>query len=165
MKARHVETAAGKTKDWDVWSVEIDKLSSELRDAKARVQKEEDDMGLKTARIVSDRQELEKLREELNSMHRNISDKVVEIQADEAKNLRMLAQTYATLSPHAAVTIIHDLDDATVVKILSLMKPDTIGPIFEDMTQADPSSSDGHRAAVLSEKLRLVRAQKNAEGP
>jgi len=98
-------------------------------------------------------------------MHRNISDKVVEIQADEAKNLRMLAQTYATLSPHAAVTIIHDLDDATVVKILSLMKPDTIGPIFEDMTQADPSSSDGHRAAVLSEKLRLVRAQKNAEGP
>lgn len=157
------ELAAGKTKIWDFWSVEIDNLATELKEEKARVRKEEEDIGLRTARMASDRQELEKLRADLDSMHKDISGKVVEIQADEAKNLRMLAQTYANLSPHAAVTIIRDLDDATAVKILSLMKPDIVGPIFEDMTQADAGTGDAHRAAVLSEKLRLVKAQKAAE--
>lgn len=163
-RPRPADVAAGKAKDWDFWSVEIDNLSTELKEEKARVKKEEEDFTLRTTRMAGDRQELEKLRTELDAMHKNITDRVVEIQADEAKNLRMLAQTYANLSPHAAVTIIRDLDDATVVKILSLMKPDIIGPIFEDMAQADPASADSHRAAILSEKLRLVRAQKVAEG-
>ncbi len=164
-RPRPAELASGKAKNWDFWSVEIDNLATELKDEKARVKKEEEDFNLRTARMAGDRQELEKLRTELNTMHKDITDKVVEIQADEAKNLRMLAQTYANLTPHAAVTIIHDLDDSTAVKILSLMKPDIIGPIFEDMAQADPNSTDAHRAAVLSERLRLVKAQKTAENP
>jgi flagellar motility protein MotE (MotC chaperone) len=98
-------------------------------------------------------------------MHQEITDKVVEIQADEAKNLRMLAQTYTNLTPHAAVAIIRELDDTTVVKILSLMKPDVVGPIFEDMAQSASGASDAHRAAVLSEKLRLVRAARSGQTP
>jgi flagellar motility protein MotE (MotC chaperone) len=157
--------ASERSKGWDFWTVEIDNLASELRDQRARLKKEENDLDLRTARITSDRQELEELRAELNSMHKEISDKVVEIQADEAKNLRMLAQTYTNLTPHAAVAIIRELDDATVVKILSLMKPDVVGPIFEDMAQSAPGTSDAHRAAVLSEKLRLVRAAKSGQAP
>ena len=120
-------------------------------------------MGLRSVRLASDRQELEKLRTDLTAMRKEISDRVVEVQADEAKNLRMLAQTYANLTPHSAVTIIRDLDDTMAVKILSLMKPDIVGPIFEDMAQSDPSTGDAHRAAVLSDKLRMVKAQKTAE--
>jgi flagellar motility protein MotE (MotC chaperone) len=154
------EASVAKARQWDFWSVEIDNLASELKDEKARLQKEEESLGLKSARMAADRQELEKLRTDLNAMHTEITDKVIEIQADEAKNLRMLAQTYSSLTPHAAVTIIHDLDDATAVKILSLMKPEIIAPIFEDMAQSDPSSTDAHRAGILSQKLRLMKAQK-----
>lgn len=163
--ARPVSASTVKSKGWDFWTVEIDSLASELKDEKARVKKEEEDLDQRTVRIASDRQELEKLRTELNSMHKEITDKVVEIQADEAKNLRMLAQTYTNLTPHAAVAIIRELDDATAVKILSLMKPDIVGPIFEDMAQSTSGPNEAHRAAVLSERLRLVRAQKSGETP
>ena len=128
-RPRPAAQSAEKAKGWDFWTVEVDNLASELKDEKARLKKEEEDLDLRSARAASDRQELEKLRMELNSMHKEITDKVVEIQADEAKNLRMLAQTYTNLTPHAAVAIIRELDDATAVKILSLMKPDVIGDI------------------------------------
>jgi|HubBroStandDraft_1064217.scaffolds.fasta_scaffold117425_2 flagellar motility protein MotE (MotC chaperone) len=164
-RAHSAGKVADKSKGWDFWTIEIDSLASELKDEKARVRNEEEQLDQRTARLASDRQELDKLRTELNAMHKDISDSIVEIQADEAKNLRMLAQTYTNLSPHAAVVIIRELDDPTAVKILSLMKPDVIGPIFEDMTLSASGASDAHRAAVLSEKLRLVKAQKATETP
>jgi flagellar motility protein MotE (MotC chaperone) len=156
---------ADKAKGWEFWTIEIDSLASELKDEKARVRTEEEQLDLRTARMASDRLELDKLRTELNAMHQGITDSVVEIQADEAKNLRMLSQTYSNLSPHGAVAIIRELDDTTAVKILSLMKPDVIGPIFEDMTLTSAGPSEAHRAAVLSERLRLVKAQKTASTP
>ena len=57
------------------------------------------------------------------------------------------------------------MDDVTVVKILSLMKSDSVAPIFEEMSRsstADPALA--RRAAALSEKLRLVRTARSA-GP
>jgi len=164
-RARPAAPATEKSKGWDFWTVEIDDLAAELKDEKARVRKEEEQLDLRAARISSDRRELETMRTDLNSMHKQISDKVVEIQAAEAKNLRMLAQTYTNLSPHAAVAIIHELDDTTAIKILSLMKPDVVGPIFEDMTRSDPSTNDARRAANLSDRLRLVKEQKASQSP
>jgi len=92
-------------------------------------------------------------------MRREIDDRVVAIRSDEAKNLRSLSQTYTNLSPHAVVIIFRETDDATAVKILSLMKPEVVGPIFEDMARS--SLIDGtlaRRAATLSDKLRLMKS-------
>lgn len=94
-------------------------------------------------------------------MRRDIASRVIEINADEAKNLRMLSQTYTSLSPRAVVAIFKEMDDITVVKILSLMKPDVVGPIFEEMSRT--AGTDGplaRRAAILSEKLRLMKSAK-----
>jgi flagellar motility protein MotE (MotC chaperone) len=96
-------------------------------------------------------------------MQKEISERVIEMSADEAVNLRKLAQTYANLSPRAVVAIIREMDDATAVKILALMKPDVVGPIFEAMSST--AGTDGllaRRAAILSEKLRLFKAPKQA---
>jgi flagellar motility protein MotE (MotC chaperone) len=149
-----------KNKGWDFWSVELDNLTSELKDEKSKVKLEEVQLEQKTARIASDRQELENARTELNTMHKQITDKIVEIQAVEAKNLRTLAQTYTNITPHGVVAIIREMDDLTAVKILSLMKPDVVGPIFEEMAKSDSPVIDAYRAARLSEKLRLVKEQK-----
>ena len=53
-----------------------------------------------------------------------------------------------------------------VVKILSLMKPDIVAPIFEQMSRT--ATADGtlaRRAAGLSDRLRLVKATKTAANP
>jgi flagellar motility protein MotE (MotC chaperone) len=159
-QARAVPKATERSKGWDFWTVEIDNLRSELKDEKARVKNEEEQLEVRSARTASDRQELENVRTELNTMHKQISDKIVEIQAVEAKNLRTLAQTYTNISPHGVVAIIREMDDTTAVKILSLMKPDVVGPIFEEMAKSDSPVIDAYRAARLSERLRLVKEQK-----
>jgi len=88
-----------------------------------------------------------------------MEQRITMISADESKNLRSLAQTYTNLTPKAAVSIFREMDDATAVKILSLMKPDVVGPIFEEMANnAYGDSSLARRAAILSDKLRLLRS-------
>jgi flagellar motility protein MotE (MotC chaperone) len=153
--------AEGKSKGWDFWTIEIENLSNELKEERVRLRKQTEALDLRAARLASDGKELEKLRADVDRIRKEIGDKVIEITADEAKNIRSLAQTYANLSPKAAVTIFREMDDTTSVKILSLMKADIIGPIFEEM--AKTTGADGtlaRRAAVLSEKLRLMKSGK-----
>lgn len=155
--------ARQKAQGWDFWTIEIDNLASELKGEKDRLRKAMEQVDQRTARLNAEQRELEKLRAEIERMRREIGDKVIEINADEARNLRSLAQTYSALSPRAAVAILRELDDITVVKILSLMKPDVVSPIFEEMSRTPEGETTlAKRAAVLSEKLRLMKSAKPA---
>jgi flagellar motility protein MotE (MotC chaperone) len=150
-----------KKKGWDFWTIEIENLSSELQEERVRLRQQADALDQRAARLAAEEKEFAKLRADVESLRKEIADRVIEISADEAKNIRTLAQTYTNLSPRAAVAIIRELDDTTAVKILSLMKPDVVGPIFEEMSKT--AATDGplaRRAAILSEKLRLMKANK-----
>ncbi len=158
---RAVTTNHLKDQGWDFWTIEVDNLAAELKDEKARLAKEAEEMKLAEARIVAERKELDKLRTSIEATRKEISDRVIEISADESKNLRSLAQTYTNLSAPAAVAIIREMDDTTVVKILSLMKADVVAPIFEVMSKtSDREGALARRAAILSEKLRLMKSNK-----
>jgi flagellar motility protein MotE (MotC chaperone) len=149
-------------KGWDFWTIEIDNLTSELKGEKEKIRAEYALLEQRTVQLAAERQELEKLRAVLEKMRQEITGRVTEISADEMKNLRTLSQTYSVITPKAAVAIMREMDDATVVKILSLMKPDVVSPIFDEMSHtADASGSLAKRAATLSERLRLVKAAKS----
>jgi len=156
--------APKKEKGWDFWTIEVENLSNELKEERARLRKQADLLDQREARIATEQKELATMRGEIEGLRQEIGEKVVAIHEDEAKNLRSLSQTYANLTPRAAVAIIRELDDVTAVKILFLMKPDIVGPIFEEMSKT--SAADGsplaRRAAVLSEKLRLMKSNKPA---
>ena len=148
--------AAQKEKGWDFWTIEVENLSGELKGEKERLRAEAEQLDLKAQRLASEEQELKKVRMNLESMRKEINDRVVEISADESKNLRTLSQMYSNLTPKAAVAIIQEMDDTTAIKILSLMKPDIVGPIFETMAQN--GQTDARRAAALSDRLRLLKS-------
>lgn len=152
-----------KAKGWDFWTIEIDNLANELKEERERLKKQAEALDLRAARLANEEKEFAKLRADVESLRKQIADKVVEIGADEAKNIRSLAATYANLTPKAAVAIFKEMDDTTAVKILSLMKPDVVGPIFEEMSRlSGPDAPLAKRAAMLSEKLRLMKAAKSA---
>jgi flagellar motility protein MotE (MotC chaperone) len=151
-----------KQRGWDFWTIEIDNLSNELKGERARLKKEAELLDQRAARVVAEEKELGKVRADVEMLRKEIADKVIEITADESKNLRTLAQTYTALTPRGAVAIFREMDDTTAVKILSLMKADVVGPIFEEMSKtASPEGAPlARRAALLSEKLRLMKAAK-----
>jgi flagellar motility protein MotE (MotC chaperone) len=155
--------AARRAQGWDFWTIEVDNLASELKEEKARLKKQAESLDQRAARVAADQAELTKLRASIEQMRKELGDRVLEIKGDETKNLRALSQTYSNLTPKAAVAIIKELDDTTVVKLLSMMKPDVVAPIFEEMSAT--AGADGplaKRAATLSEKLRLMKAATTA---
>jgi hypothetical protein len=151
-----------KTKGWDFWTIEIENISNELKEERGRLKKQADLLDQRAGRIAADSKELDKIRSEIEKMRKDIGDKVAEINADETKNLRTLAQTYGNLTPKAVVAIFRDLDDTTAVKILSLMKSDIVGPIFEEMSRATGADASlAKRAAILTEKMRLMKSSRS----
>ena len=163
IKARLVKSTHLKDQGWDFWTIEVDSLAAELKDEKARIAKVSEQLDLRAARLNAEQKELEKLRSSIEATRKEIAERVIEISADEQKNLRSLSQTYTNLTPRAAVAIIKEMDDVTVVKILSLMKADVVAPIFEEMSKSsDRDSALPRRAAILSEKLRLLKSSKTA---
>lgn len=162
--AKHAAEAEARkpAAPWGFWTIEIENLASDLKGERAQVKQQADQLAQREARFVAERQELDKVRTDIEGLRREITAKVVEIQADEAKNLRTLAQTYTSTTPRATVAIFREMDDVTVVKILSLMKSESVAPIFEEMSRnagTDPALAK--RAAVLSEKLRVVRSARS----
>jgi flagellar motility protein MotE (MotC chaperone) len=160
-KARAKLAPKKEDKGWDFWTIEMENLSTDLKEERARLHKQSDLLDQRALRITAEEKEMDRVRSDIESLRKQIGDKVTEVSAEESKNVRTLAQTYATLSPHAAVAILREMDDTTVVKILSQMKPDVVGPIFEEMSHGtDGDNSSARRAALLSERLRLMRSAK-----
>lgn len=152
-----------KRKGWDFWTIEIDNLSNELKEERVRLRKQSELLDQRAARLAAEEKEFAKLRADVEALRKQIAEKVIEITVDEAKNIRTLAATYTSLTPRGAVAILREMDDATAVKILSLMKPDVVGAIFEEMSRATGTDTSlPRRAAMLSEKLRLMKANKAA---
>lgn len=154
-------------KPWDFWTLEIDNLAGELRADRAALDQREEALAAREARLDAEAAELARVRQELEALRTSIAERVYEIQQAEEKNLKNLALTYSNLTPKAALAILNQLDEPTVVKLLALMKPEVSAALFEQMGQAaltDPQMA--RRAATLSERLRLLRpAGKTAQAP
>lgn len=148
-------------KPWDFWTVEMENLSNDLKEERAKIKTREDAVTQREALIVVEQRELEKTRKQIEAMRVSIDQRIIEVKADEMANLKRLSQTYATLSPKSAVAIFKQMDDTVLAKTFSLMKPDVVGSFFEEMGKQSASDPDlAKRAAVLSEKLRLIKANK-----
>ena len=160
-KARRPAEVAEPEKHWDFWTTEIENLANDLKEERALLKQRSEQLDQREARMQLEVQELEKTRRQIESMRTAIDQRLAEVTAGEAANLKKLAQSYSVLTPKAAVTIFREMDDTMVVKLLALMKPEVVGAIFEEISKqsaADPALAK--RAAQLSGRLRLIKIYK-----
>jgi len=162
--ARAAEAAAKlPEKPWDFWTIEMENLANDLRDERVRIKQHEEQLTQREARLNAEQQELEKTRKQIEELRAAIDERLIEVTEGESTNLKKLASTYSTLSAKSAVAIFREMDDTTLVKLFSLMKPDSVGPILEEMGKESATDAAlAKRAALLSERLRLI---KNAQKP
>ncbi len=143
---------------FDLWSSETNEMIAELGREKAHLEERAHDLDTLQTRLEGERTELDRLKTEIVQSRQELDKAATELTEEETRNLRPLSQTYAKLSPKAAVAIFRELDDATTLKILALMKNDAVGTIFEEMARtADQNGTMAVRAAALTEKLRLLK--------
>ncbi len=163
--AAEVAAAAPPPVIWNFKTEAIQELITELKDSKESLISDHKDLATLQAQVSAERQEVEKVKLEVVRLRNDLDRRVVEVQESEAKNLKTLAQTYSTMSPPAAAPILRELDEDTVVKILSLMKVERVGTLLAEL--AKPTAADrggdeapARRAARISDKLRLMKTLK-----
>jgi len=148
--------------NWYFKTEEIDKYVDELKERETDLDEREASLKNLEAHLAVEREELEDLKTEIERRHKALSDQIMIVRKNEITNLRTLANSYSNITPAAAVAIFEEMDDALVVKIISLMKPDVVALILEELAKNganDPASIK--RAAQLSEELRLHYKEKD----
>lgn len=141
---------------WSFRTQGIDSLVDELEKAKLRLKLREDELGVMQGQVQMEMEELKKMRVNIEKMRAELSQYITEVKEGEAKNLKQLAATYADMPPDSVVEIFSQMDDGLIVKILTYMKPDVIGALFDVMSkQGNTPQESAKRVAALTEKLRL----------
>ena len=149
-----------------LWSFKTDAMDDMIKELGAEREKlaaEQKSVMTMQSQVTAESAELEKKRAEFQGMRDEIDQRVVEIEAQELKNLKTLAQTYSAMNPSAAVAILRELDENTAVKILATMKVDRVGPILGEMAKTQDRAGEEtmvRRAARITDKLRLLKPAK-----
>ncbi|MDD5348797.1 MAG: hypothetical protein PHQ12_01180 [Chthoniobacteraceae bacterium] len=147
---------------WSFKDAEIEKFVAELRAERKKLDARELDLEKMRARLATEREELVKVQNDIQASRDQLTASIVEMQETEAANLKSLSTTYSTMAAPAVVNIFAEMDETMVVKILSLMKADKVGAIFQEMARPrTPDIGMAKRAALLSDKLRLLKARKD----
>lgn len=149
-----------KARAWDYVTQEIDNVARDLREERAELNQRAKDLEAVSKRIAAEREELTRVRAEIEGLRGQITEAVPVLQTTETQNLKSLAKIYATMKPAQAVTILMGMDENSVVKLLSIMKPDAVSQILAEMgSSVGPAGPLAPKAALFSEKLRLLKKE------
>jgi flagellar motility protein MotE (MotC chaperone) len=139
---------------WEFTNPEADQLMSDLKTEKAALAKKEKDLNDLGARLQAERTELDTVAQNVKQMQADFDQNVVRIKDEEVANLKKLAKVYADMAPDSAATILAQMDDAAIVKIMVYMKEAETAAVFESMSKKNDAQAK--RTANLSERLRLA---------
>ena len=145
---------------WDFFNPELDQVVAELKMEKEGLASKKKQLEELDARLKADRMELDEAARRVTKMRDDVSRDVLKIADDEAANLKRLAKMYTSMEPAGAGRILAELDNAVVVKIMTLMKEADSGLILDALAKL--GAEETKRAAKISENLRLTVAQKPA---
>jgi hypothetical protein len=143
----------GDAASWNFHNPEVDLLITELKLEKERLAKRALELNELAERLQSERLELNEVTQTVNQLQVEFDRNVVRVTTEEAANLKRLARTYAAMSPEGAAAILKQLDETTLVKILTNMKESEIALLLEAIGRQ--SEAEARRVAGISERLRL----------
>lgn len=138
---------------WDFTNPEADQLMTELKSEKGALALRKQQLDELESRLNAQRQELADATNAVRKLQDDFDKSVVRVQEAEVPNLKRLAKVYGGMTPDSASTVMGQLDDTVIVKILSFMKDNETAAILETLAKKGPA--EAKRAAAISEHVRL----------
>ena len=150
-----------KGSSWSFFNPEMDQIIADLRIEKEAMAAKEKQLTEMANRVKAEKAELDEAVRGIKRVQEMVDRSIIQIKEDEAANLKRLAKMYATMEPPGAARILREIDDAIIVKILTLMKEPETAAILEAFARTgDPETK---RAAAIAETLRIVASNKPAK--
>jgi len=148
---------------WDFSNPEVDQLVRELRQERAAIAARAKQLDDLAARLKAEQAELQNATQAVHQLQRDFDLGVTQVKADESTNLKRLARVYAAMEPEGASLILKQLDEVTVVKVLSFMKEDQIAALLTSLARA--GEPEAIKVAIISERLRLLQSRPDNAKP
>lgn len=153
--AEVVENPAGETREsWNLRVSHLQDLAQELKEKEARLVEETNALVMVRARIDSEREDLDRLRQDLEEQLAEVEQVFTRFAAEEQRNIKSLSRIYAEMAPEAVCILFREIDEALAVKILSELPQENAGGILE--TMAELGGEEAHRAARLTSGMRTL---------
>jgi flagellar motility protein MotE (MotC chaperone) len=159
VQAQAVRATVVDTPSWNFRNPEVEQLISDLNREKEAIGARRQELNDYAARLATERQEVNQVMTNITRLQKDFDLNVTRVRTEEAANLKRLAKVYAAMSPEGAGSILKELDDEQIVKILLFMKDAETAPVLESL--AKMGEGEAKRAALLSERLRLAASTKN----
>jgi flagellar motility protein MotE (MotC chaperone) len=143
---------------WSFFNPEMDQIMSDLKAEKDSIVAREKQLSEMASRVQAEKAELEEALRAVKRMQDQVDRSVIQIKEDEAANLKRLAKMYSAMEPPGAARILKEIDDAVIVKILTLTKEAETAAILDAFAKL--GDAETKRAATLSETLRIAASNK-----
>ena len=138
---------------WDFNNPEADQLIAELKIEKKSIETREQQLNELAARLESERAELNQVTQSVHQLQTEFDRSVLRIKDQEIVNLKKLAKVYGDMAPETAATVMAEMDNEAVVKILLYLKDDQTAAVLEAL--AKKGQAQARRTAEISETVRL----------
>jgi len=138
---------------WNFSNPEADQLISELKIEKKSVEQRELQLDDLATRLQAERTELGQVIASVRQLQSNFDNAVLRVGEEETANLKRLAKVYAAMEPQTAASVLTELDNRAIVKILLYLKDNETAAILEAL--AKKGTPEARRTAEISEQLRL----------
>lgn len=152
------EEESGPVTFWERHNPEVDQLIEDLRKQKQDLAKREAELRELATRLQTERAEINLVTQRVAQLQVEFDQNVVRVKEEETPNLKKLARMYSSMTPEAVSAIVKEMDDQTVVKLMSQMKETESAPLLESMTKE--GEAQAKRAAAISEALRKTLTDK-----
>jgi flagellar motility protein MotE (MotC chaperone) len=138
---------------WNFKNPEADQLIAELKIERKSVALREQQLDELAARLQSERAELGQVTQSVRQLQSDFDKSVLRVKDEEVANLKKLAKVYGDMSPETAATILSEMDNGSIVRILLFLKDNETAAILEAL--AKKGQAEARRTAELSEQVRL----------
>jgi hypothetical protein len=138
---------------WDFNNPEADLLISELRAEKKSLQQRQQQLDDLATRLNTERSEVGQVIQSVRQLQVEFDKAVLHVKDEEKGNLKKLAKLYGAMSPDIAASVLEQLDNEAIVKILLFLKNEETAAILEAI--AKKGDTEARRTAQISEQIRL----------
>lgn len=144
---------------WQFFDPEVDQLIEELTAKKEKIEKRERELEELARRLETERAEISTITQAVVSAQQQFDRAIVRVKQEEAGNLKRLAKTYATMTPEIVSSVLGEMEDEQIVRILMFMKEQEVAVVLEALAKG--GENQVKRVAALSDRLRTSLAKKN----
>jgi flagellar motility protein MotE (MotC chaperone) len=138
---------------WDFNNPEADLLMSELKIEKKSLDQRKQQLDDLERRLHTERAEVGQVIQSVRQLQGDFDKAVLRVKEEETGNLKKLAKVYAAMTPETAASVLEQLDNEAIVKIMLFLKDGDTAAILEAM--AKKGDVEARRTAQISEQIRL----------